>query len=95
MSDNEHIEIEIIQGIEKLKDDGFITDISTNRLTDDSIIGLNVEHEGKGLQVVFNAKGCIVSPYHSKDRGKEISWNSEDIVEKVLDRVKQLVLKKP
>ena len=90
MSNIEKRKNAIIQGIERLKEDGHLTDISSRRLPDGNIIGLDIKHGGKGLAVAFNAQGCIVSDHYSKNRGEVIPWGSDDVVDNVLKKVKTL-----
>ncbi len=91
MSDIEQRKNAIIQSIERLKEDGILNDISSIRLPDGNVIGLNIKHGSGGLAIAFNAQGCIVSEHHSKNRGEVIPWGSDDVVGSVLEKVKTLI----
>ncbi len=94
MSDIEQRKNAIIQSIEQLKEDGHLTDISSKRLPDGNVIGLDIKHGSEGVAVAFNAQGCIVSGHYSESRGEVIPWGSDDIVDSVLEKVKALWTKK-
>ena len=82
---------EIEQKINEWRDKGRIIDVSPKKLPNGSTITKRIQHSGQPFTVSFNGQGCKVRFDYSNQPSCKFMWEQEDVVEKVLSYIEQLL----
>jgi len=91
MSEIQEKQKEIEQKIDEWREERRIIDASKGPLPNGSTCTIRIQHSGQPFTVYFTGQACKVGFDNSNEPPRKFTWGQNDVVEKVLEYIDQLL----